>query len=494
MMREQLFHLSPEAGVTLQGQLREMLVGAILDGHIPGGSPLPSGRKLAHQLGVSRNTVVLAYQRLVDEGYLVSRERSGYYVNDDILGNRVLERPSRPPSSARGLDWAGRIRLRPSAQRNITKPRDWDKYPYPFIYGQFDPSLFPIAEWRECCRQSLSVVAVRDWLRDSIDGDDPMLIEQLHTRVLPRRGVWASPDEILITLGAQQALFLVATLLMRDGARVGIEDPGYADARNIFTFQGANVVPLPVDTTGLVVSDALERCGYVYVTPSHQFPTTATMPIARRTALLERASQSDIVIIEDDYESETNFVGPPTPALKSMDREARVLYVGSLSKTLAPGLRLGYLVGPAEFIREARALRRLMLRHPPTNNQRIIALFIARGHYDALANRMSQAYRARWEALGQALAEHLPGSTRTPTFGGTSYWVTGSANLDARRLARDAAERGILIEPGDVHFMHEPAPLNHFRLGLSSIPLDRIEPGIRQLARLVNNLGASPAQ
>ena len=239
------------------------LVTAILDGHIPGGSPLPSGRKLAQQLGVSRNTVVLAYQHLVDEGYLVSRERSGYYVNQVMLSGHVVNPPAKTTAPTNQPEWDDRIAVRPSAQRNITKPKDWDKYSYPFIYGQFDHSLFPIAEWRECCRHALSVLAIRDWLRDSIDGDDPMLIEQLHTRVLPRRGVWASPDEILITIGAQQALFLLASLLVRKDTTLGIEDPGYADARNIFCSHSPNTIGLPIDNDGLIIGKDIGKCDYI---------------------------------------------------------------------------------------------------------------------------------------------------------------------------------------------------------------------------------------
>ena len=489
-MREQLFHLSPNTGMTLQNQLREMLVTAILDGHIPGGSPLPSGRRLAEQLGVSRNTVVLAYQHLVDEGFLVSRERSGYYVNEEILGGRVRPRARSKKDPTRTPNWTQRIRHKPSEQRNIAKPRDWDKYPYPFIYGQFDPSLFPISEWRECCRQALSVIAVRDWLRDSIDGDDPLLVEQLHTRVLPRRGVWAGADEILITVGAQQALYLIGNLLMREDTVVGMENPGYPDARNIFDIRTPHLRPLPVDESGLIVSAELEQCDYIYVTPSHQFPTTATLPLNRRTELLERAASSNAIIIEDDYETEANFSEAPTPALKSLDTHGRVIYVGSLSKSLAPGLRLGYLVGPAELIREARALRRLMLRHPPTNNQRTIGLFIARGHYDALLTKVSNVYRERWKVMNAALDQHLPNVSRTPNFGGSACWVAASPRLDCRALEHAAAERGIVLEPGDVCFMDDRPPQNFFRLGLSSIPLDRIEPGIRQLAEVVRKLGA----
>lgn len=485
-MRDPLLYLSPTSTASLQAQIREMLVSAILDGHIPGGDALPSCRRLATQLGVARNTVVIAYQQLVDEGYLIAQERSGYYVNQDILVGRVTEsRPIKDIATA-APDWVRRLKLRPSLQRNIVKPRDWQKYPYPFIYGQFDAALFPIADWRECAREALSVTAIRDWARDRVDSDDPLLIEQLHTRVLPRRGVWATPEEILVTVGAQQALYLLANLLIDDDSTVGIEDPGYPDARNIFDIRTSRVVGLPVDELGLMIDPRLDGCDCIYVTPSHQFPTTVTMPLARRHELLRHAADCDFVIIEDDYENETNFVGDPTPALKSLNENDRVIYVGSLSKTLAPGLRLGYMVGPVPLIREARALRRLMLRHPPTNNQRAVALFLARGHHDSLVRRLSHAFRDRWQAMGDALTRYLPDLARVPSFGGTSYWVKGPAGLDAKLLERKAREQGILIEAGDVHFLSDQPPLNYFRLGFSSIQVDRIDPGIGKLADLIH--------
>lgn len=488
-MREHLFHLSSESGASLQSQLREMMVRAILGGHILPGSAVPSCRQLAKQLGVARNTVVLSYQHLVDEGYLVARERSGYYVNQDILVGRVSNEPSEPHSGDMfGPDWGGRIRTTPSRWRQIVKPKDWPKYPYPFIYGQCDLAMFPVADWRECSRRALSVGAIRGWARDSVDDDDPQLLEQIHTRLLPRRGVWASPDEILITVGAQHALYLLANLFCGKDTVVGIEDPGYVDARSIFRMATARLMGLLVDESGLIPDAKLDQCDYIYVTPSHQSPTTVTMPLKRRHELLTRSVNSDFVIIEDDYESEFNYVGQPTPALKSLDNSDRVVYVGSLSKTLAPGLRLGYMVGPKELITEARALRRLMLRHPPANNERAVALFLSLGHHDSLVRRLSHAYKDRWQVMGQALARHLPESARMPTFGGTSYWVKGPAGLDVRALVERAAKQGILIEPGDVFFLSDDPPQNCFRLGFSSIPVDRIEPGIQALAEIVHDL------
>ncbi len=487
-MRDQLFHLSADTGGSLQSQVREMMVRAILDGHIPAGSAVPSCRQLARQLGVARNTVVLAYQRLVDEGYLNSRERSGYYVNEDILGGRVATVEEPESEDIFGPAWDSRLKTAPSLQRNIVKPDDWQSYPYPFIYGQFDLALFPLSEWRECSRRALTVNAVKNWASDSIDSDDPDLIEQLHTRVLPRRGVWASPDEILVTVGAQHAIYLVASLLLGPETAVGIEDPGYPDARNIFLMKTQKVVPLPVDGEGVVIDNGLKRCDYVYITPSHQHPTTVTLSLERRQELLTRAVNDDFVIIEDDYESETNYVGQPTPALKSLDHSNRVIYVGSLSKTIAPGLRLGFMVGPKALVREARALRRLMLRHPPANNQRAVALFLSLGHHDSLVRRLSHAYKDRWRAMGAALAKHLPESSRMPVFGGTAYWVRGPETLDARELSKAAAARGVLIEPGDIFFLGERPPRNYFRLGFSSIPVDRIEAGVKLLADMIHGL------
>ncbi|KPK26718.1 MAG: 2-aminoadipate aminotransferase [Betaproteobacteria bacterium SG8_40] len=486
-MWNRLFRLSPDRKVSYQRQLREMIVSAILDDKLPLDIPLPSSRELARHLGIARNTVVLAYQQLIDEGYLVARERSGYYIDKTMLDGRVRVEPLKFGEEHRPPNWKRQIKFHPSQQRNIVKPVDWKNYPYPFLFGQLDPALFPVADWRECCRQALSVSDIQDVTPDRIDIDDPLLIEQIQARILPRRGVWAARDEILITMGAQQALYILADLLIGKGSRVGMENPGYPDARNIFELKSPKMVPLEVDEHGVVVSSKLDSCEFVYVTPSHQSPTTVTMPLSRREELLMRAEQQDFLVIEDDYESEINFVGEPTPALKSLDASERVIYVGSLSKTLAPGLRLGYMVAPRPLIDEARALRRLMVRHPPANNQRIVALFLSMGHHDSLVHRLSQTYKNRWQVMGEALNRYLPESSRIPSFGGTSYWVEGPEGLDTRELKERARAAGILIESGDIWFMQKDPPQNFIRLGYSAIGVKQIEPGIRKLAELIHS-------
>ena len=493
-MRDSLFHIKKSEYATLQGQIREFLASAILEGRLDPDEPLPSTRKMAKTLKVSRNTVVLAYQALVDDGYLIARSRSGFYVSDKIMDGQQQPAAVERQAGASPISWDERLRIRPAEQENISKPLDWQTYDYPFIYGQVDHDLFPIAEWRECSRQALGKRWLGSWTNDTWGYDDPLLIEQIRRRLLPRRGIHVPDEQIMVTLGAQNALYLIASLLVSEDTTVAIEEPGFPDVRNNCRLRTNRIVPVNVDAYGMPVNAMLDAADVVFLTPSHQFPTTVTMPIDRRTQLLAKASQEDFVIVEDDYEFETNYVGEPTPALKSMDGDDRVIYIGSLSKSLFPGLRLGFMVASPELIEQARALRRLMVRHAPNNNQRTAALFLRLGHHDALINRLHRAYRKRWQTMGRALQSHMPDSSRIPSFGGTSYWVWGPADLDSERLADAAAERGIFIEPGRIHFAAHDAPKNFFRLGFSSIPEERIEPGIELLAKVVKRQMAQPTE
>jgi GntR family transcriptional regulator / MocR family aminotransferase len=454
-----------------------------MEGYLSHGAALPSSRTLAVTLGLSRVTVTLALQALADKGLITSRARSGFFVSDALqatyLGAR--ERAAAPAPAA--VDWPTRLKLKPSQQRNITKPSDWQQQPYPFIYGQFDATLFPSADWRECVLESLQTRALRRWAPDHIDRDDEALVEQIHRRLLPARGIWVDREQILVTTGAQQAAFLLATLLVGSTTTVGIENPGYPDARNNFLLRTRHVKPLRVDEQGLVPGAQLAGCQYVYVTPSHQCPTTVTMPLQRRQELLARAERDDFVVIEDDHESELNHSGQPTPALKSLDTAERVIYLGSLSKTLAHGLRLGYVVAPAALITELRALRRLVMRHVPTNNQQVAASFIAHGHHAAFMRRLNLAYRERAQTLHAALRLHAPSLVPLAAQGGSALWVSAPKTINTRELAMALYPQGVVVEPGDVFFAGARVPRHHLRIGYSSIPAERITAGVRVLAR-----------
>jgi GntR family transcriptional regulator/MocR family aminotransferase len=488
-MSNAIIYLDPDSELNLQAQIRQKLVDSILLGTFTPDQRLPSSRKLAEQLGVARNTVVLAYQQLIDEGYLLSRERSGLYVNAKIHEGRA--RNTDQPSSSRELNaqWRQRFKGALALEQEFSCPPNWQQYPYPFLEGQFDHSLYPVKEWREASRLALGIKEINEWAGETGDLDDPMLIEQIRTKILPRRGIQARPEEILITVGTQQALYLVAELLVDSTVAVAVEEPGYPDMRLLLAQRGAPLVYQPVDEQGIVVDEKLDDCQLIYVTPSHQTPTAVTMSMARRVALLAKAAMHDSLIIEDDFEFESNYLTHPHPALRSIDNEDRVIYMSCLSKVLAPGLRLGFMVAAPEVINEVRKLRRLSVRHPPLNNQRTAAFFLSLGHYDTFLMHMHQTFEERWIALRRALNYYMLFYVEmAPAQGGSSLWVRGPEDLDVKYVAEQAAKRGILIEPVDHYYATANVPRNCFRMGITGIPHERIREGVLQLRELFHDL------
>ena len=478
-----LFPQFTGSSATLQGRVKEMMVHSILMGLLPAGAKVPPSRTLASALGLSRNTVLLALQVLVDKGFLIANSRSGLVVNGDILLGQVSQ-PQSASSTTPGVHWGTRFVSHISNQRNIIKPANWQDYPYPFVYGQFDVGLMPLKDWRACAHQALFVPAVKKWAQDHLDRDSEALLDQIQHRLLPARGIFAKRDEILVTAGAQMACHLLATVLLGRETVVGIEDPGYPDARNNFLLRSDHVKALPIDADGLVASRAMGQCAYVYVTPSHQCPTTVTMPLARRQEILALAKKRDVVLFEDDHESELNFSGRPLPALKSLDTDGRVIYLGSLSKTLAHGLRIGYIVAPSELITELRALRRLIMRHTPANNAHTASLFIAQGHHDAFIRKLNVTYKERRDLLNRAFDKHLPQFRVTPSQGGSGAWVSGPVGFNSRTLTEKCAARGVLIEPGDIFFKKSSvSSQSYFRMGYAAIPASLIDEGVQELAR-----------
>ncbi len=489
MASDILFHLEKKSRESLQSQLRRAILNAILNSTLPAGFKLPSSRKLANDLGISRNTAILVYQGLTDDGYLVTRERSGIFVNEEFVEG--LEQSKLSQQETRAVeqdeqekpDWTNRFFMRPSERHYLNLPKDWRETPFPFVYGQPDKRLFPLTAWRECSRLALSTRDMADWIHDDKIYDDPQLIEQIRTRLLPARGIHVSSDQILVTLGGQNALYLLAGLLVRQHTRVGIENPGYPDAKNIMQLFTNNIAPIPVDEKGMIVDDNLNDCNYVFVTPSHQCPTTITMPLSRRNRLLQKANEQDFLIIEDDYENEINYFKSASPALKALDTSDRVIYTSSLSKTLFPGLRIGYIVAAPELIEELKFYRRLVVRYTPSNNQRTVALFLSLGYYDSLIYSLRRKWHNRWNSVHKALKTYIPECSYSHSSGGTSYWIKIPDGISANQLVKEAYKDGVLIESGMPFFLESPAPDTHIRIGFTSIENAKIEPGIKRLGK-----------
>jgi GntR family transcriptional regulator / MocR family aminotransferase len=489
-MPDAIIYLDPDSKLNLQNQIRQNLVDGILNGVFSPGTKLPSSRKLAEQLGIARNTVVMAYQQLIAEGYLVSRQRSGIFVNQEIVDARVgYSDDSSPERAVENAVWRRRIKGSASVRNLAADPPNWRKYPYPFIDGKFDSSLFPLAEWRAANRLSLSVADVRDWSTGGGDADDPMLIEEIRTKILTRRGIQARPDEILITMGTQNSLYLLSQLLADKSVTAAVEEPGNSELRELLHQRNTTVIPQPVDKNGILVDEKLKDCDLVYVTPSHQIPTAVCMSLERRQSLVKAAEDNDFLIIEDDYECETSYLDHPQAALRSIDGNGRVIYVASFSKVLAPGIRLGYIVANAPFIKRAREFRRTMLNHPPLNNQRTAAFFLSLGHYDSLMLRLGRVFRERRLALRNALSEirGIP-MEMSPEVGGTTYWVRTPKEFNVQRLAEEAARQGILVEPVEHYYAVRENAENCFRMGVTSVPAEDVRAGVTKLVTLIRSL------
>lgn len=486
------FFLDPEGEGTLQQRVQRLVAEGILSGRFQPGERLPSSRKLAGHLGVSRITVTNAYTELVADEYLWSRGRSGYFVSDSAPTPPDFALPER--SDRPRIDWSRALGRRFDQPAEPLRPANWKDYPYPFIYGQADPTLFSHQTWRQCALQALGQRDFEMLTADRYEEDDERLVDHIQRHILPRRGIAARKEEILITMGAQNALWMTAQILLTQRRIAAVENPTYPGLREILTQTRCHLVPLDVDGGGLRPEALPPDTDVVFATVSHHCPTNVTMPVARRRKLLDMAAARGMIVVEDDYEFEMSFKGAPSPSLKSMDDAGSVIHIGSFSKSLFPGLRLGYLVGDAAFIREARALRTLVLRHPPGHLQRTVAYFLSLGHYDAQINRMRRAYAARRAVMEEAIARYglvIAGATAT---GGSSFWMASPPGTDTENLARRLYDRGVVIEPGR-GFFHGPSGANPFyRLAYSSIRAEKIPEGIRRIADEIAARGIGAAR
>lgn len=502
--------LDAASAVPLHRQIYEGVRTGILSGRFAANTRLPSTRVLASELGVARNTVVLAFDQLGAEGYLSTRRGGGTRVRagipDSLINvnaDRALRdrarRPARriaPSARAAAPRTPARIPARwTGVMRDLSTwgaGRDVDAVP--FALGMPAVDAFPAALW--------SRLTARRWrsggvfLGHAAAAGDRVLRDAIAAYVTSARGARCTPDQVLIVSGAQQALDLVARVLVEPGDPVWMEDPGYVGARGALAAAGARVIPVPVDAEGMDVARG-ERVApaarLAYVTPSHQFPLGTIMSAARRLALLTWAHRVGGWVIEDDYDSEFRYAGRPIPCLQGLDAErnteSRVLYVGTFSKTLSPALRLGYLIVPDALVEVFRVARAVSGGHSPTVDQSVLADFIGEGHYVRHVRRVRALCAERQHALLECAARELDGVLElAPDAAGLHVvgWLPPRAS-DADATA--AAEReGVDVTPLSRYSAVRPRR-GALLLGYAAFDERAIRGGVRRLARAL----AAPA-
>lgn len=383
------------AGQTLANWLYDELRAAILDGRLKAGVKLPASRDFARRYHLSRGTVVSAFERLQDEGYLSSRIGVGTWVNAKVRTDESIRRASNE--------------LPKSLHRIVSeyrKPKpfvNWVMFPGNHPFSMRNPALaeFPAELWGRLAARR--VHALRSWLREEDDGSGYRLLREAIAYYLgSSRGVNCSAEQVIIVSGTQQALDLLARLLLRPGDPVWMEDPGYFGATIAFERVGAKIIPVPVDEEGLSVSIGIKACAHakgVFLTPAHQFPLGMAMSLKRRIEVLEWAAHTGSFIIEDDYDSEYQFKGQPAPALQGLDRNSTVIFVGTFTKLLFPSLRLGYIVLPPSLVDVFVSFRRGSELRSSGLEQAVLCDFIVEGHFGRHLRRMRDLYAQRLEAL-----------------------------------------------------------------------------------------------
>ena len=465
--------LDPSSPLSLQHQLRRKVVDAIHSGVLRPGRRLPSSRALAERIGVSRNTVSLAYDALVAEGHLASRARSGIFVAAIVpaaSGRRIA-----PGAPAVAGDSPLALRLPvASDDGEFASPGNWHHYPYPFLDGRVDEELLPVAEWREALRLAAARHELQDWNRGGGDSDDPMLLDELRGKVLPVRGIDAGVDQLLVTVSVRHALQLVCDLLVRRGVPVVLEAPVDTLLERRLRERHAEVslldpelaTPLP---PGAVVVTSARRA------------FEAGSPWPRR--LLDALAAADGILIEHDMPSAAVDGKRIAPALRALDTEGRVIHIGGPARIVSSGEPPGVITTEPAVIERLRRLRSQQGTTPPLQVQRSWAYFIGLGHYSAALSRASRILRRRRTALRDALNHYLHDRASIRAFpGGSAYWLHVSGDVDLRAFARRAAAAGVLVEPARLE-----AGFDALCMGVTGLPEARIREGVRALSRMLRS-------
>ncbi len=476
--------LDRSSATPLFRQLYDSLRASILRGHLPRGTRLPSTRALAADLAIARNTVASAYDQLVAEGYLEGQVGSGTYVArtlpDDAIAVGAEVEARREPCSGRQLSRRGDLLAATPVAASQTSAM-----PRPFRAGLPAFDAFPFQLWAR--------LMTRHWRRPSREllgygapaGYRP-LREAIAAQLAATRGVRCDAEQVLIVAGSQQALDLASRVLLDEGDVVWIEDPGYLGARGALVAAGARVVGVPVDAEGIDVAWGTAHAPtprLVYVSPSYQYPLGVTMSLARRLALLDWASRADAWVLEDDCDSEYRYTGRPLAALQGLDRDGRVIYLGTFSKVLLPSLRLGYLVVPPDRVDAFAAARALVDRHSPLVEQAVLADFIHDGHFAHHVRRTRLLYAERQATLVEAASRELSGLLDVrPADAGLHLIGWLPEGVDDVAAASLADARDVETIPLSRYYL-QPAPRGGLVLGYAALNEEQIRDGVSRLAQ-----------
>jgi GntR family transcriptional regulator/MocR family aminotransferase len=452
---------------------------AILVGNLPAGSRLPSTRDLAEQLGISRTVVLLAYDQLIAEGFAVGRGGSGTYVYEG-LGSSVrvkVKKSAELRLSRFGTAAADALAAIDYPKRRLPRLR------YDFSDGRSDVETFPFEMWRRILMRHARMAPVRQFdYGEAVGSFD--LREAICAHVRRSRAVVCDPSEVIIVNGSQQALDLIARVLVERGDRVAIENPHYNGIREVLRAAGARLLPVPVDRDGLDPACLPQHAKMVFVTPSHQFPTGVILPLARRLELLEWARRKNAVIVEDDHDGEFHYEGRPLESLQGLDTEGRIVYVGTFSRTVFPALRIGYLIVPKALAPAFTGAKWINDLHSATLEQQTLAEFITTGMYDRHLGRLRRRNAARRGALLEAIHKYLGARVEVTGAGsGTHIVLWPTRSVSEETLVANAAPRGVGISGISHCFLSRPSRPGII-IGFSRLNEKEIREGIRRLGEI----------
>ncbi|MBV9765466.1 MAG: PLP-dependent aminotransferase family protein [Acidobacteriaceae bacterium] len=453
---------------------------AILSGALGAGERLPSTRDLAEQLGISRTVVVLAYEHLLAEGFIVGRAGSGTYVCDGLAGN--IAQGTRRLAQLQLSQFGKRVA---ASMATVDTPLPQPVIPrYNFMYGRSDLETFPFAMWRKLLLREARKGSTRQFDYGSALGN-PELRAAICAHLRRSRAVVCDPSEVIVVNGSQQALDLVIRVLVDPGDPVAIEDPHYDGIREALRAAGARLRPVPVDREGLDPTQLPDDARAVFVTPSHQFPTGAILTLDRRLALLRWARRRNAVIVEDDYDGEFQYDGRPLESLQGLDREGRIVYIGTFSRTVFASLRIGYLIAPASLVPAFTAAKWLSDLHSASLDQQTLAEFIAGGMYERHLRRLRRRNTARRAALLDAVRKNLGDRVEVTGEGAGAQVVLWPRNhVSEEAVVAAAARRGVGIY-GIAHcFLRRPSRPG-FLLGYARLTEREIREGIRLLSEVL---------